>query len=79
MVCQLRAAGLRALDCADQLNFEHAQHGAQVMAAFQDASVHADDSVEALAIAQFRAFLDPVDRVLGAAPEDREDRNVAQE
>ena len=44
----------------------------------EDAAVHGDDGVLALAAGEPRALLDAVDRMLGAVAEDREDRDVAQ-
>ena len=51
---------------------------AEVGAAAEDAAVHGDDGVLALAGGEAGALLDAVDRVLGAVAEDREDRRVTQ-
>lgn len=55
---------------ADELALQHPQHGAQIVAAFQYLTVHADHRILPLPVAQAGAFLDPVKRVFGGAAKD---------
>lgn len=48
------------------------------MPAPQDLTVHSDNGVHPLSVAQLRSFLDPVERMLGRATENRKDGDIRQ-